>query len=282
MSHDQVLRNVSQNRSDMNDLQNQAATQKRVTKPSDDPVAASRLLSTRIDLQGTKQYLKTLNYAQSFLNYTDQSLDDLTQNLVRLKELIIAQSNDASSNKDTRRVVATEVDQIFQQVVKIGNRKLADRFIFGGYKTTRPPFDGEGIYKGDQGEMLIGVDKQNYVAMNLPGSKVFLGEGLSRDGISHATTEQPATIEEYLQETVDKAIEEQRVSQQIQHNLQDEDLKVQDDNQEQVQNRGPASVESTLRSIIGRDPNSIERDVEVNGTNLFSLIKKVNVALRTD
>lgn len=264
MTYDQILKNVTQNRSEMYDLQNKAATQKQVNKPSDDPVAAARVLSARIDLKGIDQYMKNLNYAQSFLEFTDQSLDDLSQNLVRLKELTIAQVNDASSNKGTRRAVATEVDQIYNQIVKIGNRKLADRFIFGGYKTTRVPFKINGEYHGDRGEMLIGLDKENYLPMNVPGSKVFLGEGLSADGISHASSTQPATIEEFLVENFNsnKASKPKAES-----------------SHPEVSQRGPASVEGSLRSSVNR--SKVEGQ-EVNGVNLFSLVKKVEISLKTD
>src|SRR5690349_11991604 len=97
MRYGQVDKNISKNRSDMASLQNQAATQKRVTKPSDDPLAASRVLSNRIDLQGNKQFTKSLGYAKSFLDYTDQSLGDLSEVIMRAKELAISQSNDASA-----------------------------------------------------------------------------------------------------------------------------------------------------------------------------------------
>ena len=100
--------------------------------------------------------------------------------------MAVAQANDAGSNEVSRRVVGTEVKQIYEQIVRIGNRKLGDRYIFGGYKTTVSPFDVSGKYKGDTGEMLINVDKGAFVAMNIPGSKVFMGEGLSSDGISHS------------------------------------------------------------------------------------------------
>src|ERR1700730_17002910 len=99
MAFEQVKGNIAKNRSQMSDLQNQAATQKRVTKPSDDPLAASRVLANRIDLQGNKQFSKSLNYAHSFLEFTDQSLGELTEVLVRAKELAISQSSDGASNE---------------------------------------------------------------------------------------------------------------------------------------------------------------------------------------
>ena len=135
MQYEQVKGNISKNRSQMAELQNQAATQKRVTKPSDDPLAASRVLGNRIDLQSNQQFVKSLNYAKSFLELTDQSLGDLSEILVRAKELALSQSNDGSGNEDSRRVVATEVEQLHNAMVGIGNRKLGDRFIFGGFST---------------------------------------------------------------------------------------------------------------------------------------------------
>src|ERR1700748_3460571 len=111
MQFEQVKSNISKNRSTMSDLQNQAATQKRVNKPSDDPLAASRVLGNRIDLQGNKQFGKSLSYAKSFLEFTDQSLGELTDILVRAKELAVGQSNDGTGSQETRRAVATEVEQ---------------------------------------------------------------------------------------------------------------------------------------------------------------------------
>ncbi len=268
MTFTQVNRNLEKNRTEMSDLQNKAATQKRVNKPSDDPVAAARVLTTRIDLQGSKQYIKNLNYAQSFLEFTDQSLDELTQTLVRLKELIVGQSNDASANKTSRRVVATEVEQLYNQMVKVGNRKLGDRFIFGGFSTTKAPFATKGQYKGDSGEILVSVDKQSYLAMNIPGSKVFLGEGLSADGISHATSTQPATIEDFVAENDQKDLKE----------------KPQEPVKASPTLRGPASVESSLNqhAIANTPSKPAKTESDQKGTNLFNMVKKIEIALRTD
>ncbi|MCB0365929.1 MAG: flagellar hook-associated protein FlgL [Bdellovibrionaceae bacterium] len=197
MNYEQVKQNLAKNRTEMAHLQNQAATQKRVTKPSDDPVAAARVLASRVELAGTRQYLKNLDFARSFLEYTDQSLSELTEQLVRAKELALSQANDASANELSRDVVATEIEQIYNQIVQIGNRQHGDRYVFGGFKTTTTPFAHSGSYAGDMGEMMVHVDKGSFLAMNLPGAKVFLGQGLSKDGVSHASEQQARTIEEF-------------------------------------------------------------------------------------
>ena len=43
-----------------------------------------------------------------------------------------SQPSDAGANEQSRRVVGTEVSQIYNQLVLVGNRKLGDRYIFGG------------------------------------------------------------------------------------------------------------------------------------------------------
>ena len=190
MAYEQVNGNVSKNRQHMSELQNQAATQKRVTKPSDDPLAASRVLAHRVDLQGNQQFTKSLGYARSFLEYTDQSLAEITESLVRAKELAIRQASDGSAGESSRRVVATEMEQLYNGLVQVGNRKLGDRFIFGGFRTQSAPFDVKGNYSGDEGEMLIHVDKEAFLAMNTPGSRVFLGSGFTAHGPKFVTPEQ--------------------------------------------------------------------------------------------
>ena len=176
MNYEQVKGNVAKNRSEMSELQNQAATQKRVTKPSDDPLASARILSTRTDIGAGQQFIKNIHVAKGFLEFSEQTLGELAEALMRAKELAISQSNDASANEKTREVSATEIEQIYNQSIQIGNRKLGDRFLFGGFRTTRAPFDENGNYKGDNGEIKIAIDKEATVAMNVPGSQIFLGK----------------------------------------------------------------------------------------------------------
>lgn len=179
MNFEQVKSSLSKNRAELADLQSKAATQKRVTRPSDDPVAASRVLSARTDITTGKQFIKSIEQARTFLEYSEQSLAELSDLLNRAKELAISQANDASANDISRQATAAEIQQLFQQTVQIGNRKLGDRFLFGGYKTTRAPFDSEGRYHGDSGEIKISIQKEGAIAMNVPGDRIFLGRNIN-------------------------------------------------------------------------------------------------------
>src|ERR1700744_3302280 len=124
MNYDQVKGNIQRNRSEMSDLQNQAATQKRITKPSDDPVGTARTLGLRTEKMGIDQFQKNGDLAKNFLNITESALGDITDLLVRAKELAIGQANDAGANAESRLAVSAEVEQIHNEMVAIGNRRL--------------------------------------------------------------------------------------------------------------------------------------------------------------
>ncbi len=261
MQYNQVQKNLNQNRAQMSELQNQAATQKRVNKPSDDPLASARVLSARTEERGNAQFIKNINQAKSFLEFSEQSLAELNEILVRAKELAIAQSNDAAGNEESRRVVASEIEQIYNQAIQIGNRKLGERYIFGGYRTQTMPFNLFGEYQGDDGDMKIQTQKDAFVPMNLPGSKVFLGKGLSGDGVSRTTSPTPKTVEE-LSDALNEEAKIQAQQQEIEEDF--------------VQLRGPASVHSPGK-MNKKDPVT-----QNTGINLFSVLKGLENSLKTN
>ena len=112
--------------------------------------------------------------------------------------------------------------------------------------------------------MLVHVDKNSFVAMNVPGSKIFLGQGLSRDGISHATARQPETLEELDQQLAE--IESAEAEKEQQASL-----------------RGPASLRTPQvaadPSVTPEETLLVERMEDENGVDVFQVVKRLEVAL---
>lgn len=179
MNHTQVVGNLQKNRYDLSKFQNQAALQKRITKPSDDPLGAARILESRTEMKGFEQFEKNIVSAKAFVEFSETSLGEVGELLIRAKELAIQQASDGAAGPETRKMVAKEIKQIFGQLVNIGNRKIGDRYLFGGYKTNKAPFDLKGNYYGDDSEIEIPIDKDAKVVMNIPGSKVFMGKNIN-------------------------------------------------------------------------------------------------------
>ena len=68
------------------------------------------------------------------------------------------------------------MDQLFKDLVATGNRRMGDRYIFGGYKTRSAPFDHEGNYAGDSGSIKFEISRGVFATVNLPGDRVFMGK----------------------------------------------------------------------------------------------------------
>lgn len=265
MGYNQVTTNLQKNRLEMSDLQNQAATQKKINKPSDDPVAAARVLGARSEESLNKQFLKNIDLAKGFLEASDQSLGELAEGLMRAKELTIQAANDPGGGAETRRIASLEIEQMYSQAVQIGNRKLGERYIFGGFKTTSAPFTPQGNYLGDDGDMKIQISKDGYVAMNVPGQKVIMGQGISEDGYLRARGETPKTTEELIDYK----------NQEIERGQKNQDA----EDQKQTEVRGLASeTGNRISSRVG--PKGV--DYDTTGINVLQTLKDLEVGLKVN
>lgn len=168
-----VRDSLSRSRSKLENLQMQNSTLKKLNKPSDDPVGSGKILEMRTDKVNNDQFQSNAKFAQSFLENTDAALEDLSEVLMRAKEIAIGQSSSASSTPETRIGVAEEVNQLFQRSVSTSNRRIGDRFIFGGFQSNSNPVDADGNYRGDEGEMMLEIGREVFIGMNIPGIQVF-------------------------------------------------------------------------------------------------------------
>jgi len=173
MNYDVLRTNISRSRERMEKLQTEEATMKKLNTPSDNPVGAAKVLEVRTEKMNNDHFISNAKMAESFLTNSEQVLQDLTNIVVRAKEIAINQSSDASSSPESRLGVAEEVAQLYRQAVSDANRRIGDRYLFGGYKTDKPPVDPDGHYHGDQGQMMVEIGKDVYIAMNVPGVDAF-------------------------------------------------------------------------------------------------------------
>jgi len=228
-------------------------------------LGATRVLNAKTDEKTQKQFVKSLQFATDFLNFTDQSLGEASEIISRAKELAISQANEASANANTRQVVATEVEQLLNQAVQVANRKLGDRYIFAGYKTNQTPFTKQGEYKGDDGEIKIQVNKDSYITMNVPGNKIFLGEGNGEDNLEALDVPRNAEQLEQLKQFEQQEDERKAELVPLAHVYT-----------KNSQNRSIASVSG---------PRTAEGESEyapAAGANVFDILQSLVISLKTD
>ncbi|HEY8278244.1 MAG TPA: flagellar hook-associated protein FlgL [Bdellovibrionota bacterium] len=172
-----VRDSLNRSRLKMNNLQKENSTLKRVNSPADDPVGNAKLMTIRNETLDNEQFERNASLAKAFLNYSDSSLEEITNLVGRAKELALGQASSAANGEDSRAMVAQEIRNIQAEVNSIANRRLGARYIFSGYKTNTQPFDseGNGTYTGDDGKIMVEVQKDVFIGMNVPGHDVFLG-----------------------------------------------------------------------------------------------------------
>lgn len=164
---------VRRTRSRMEKLQIQNATQKKLISPSDDPAANTKIMDIRTQATINSQFESNAVLAKNRLDATDAALGEVYDLFVRAKEIAISQSSGASANADSRLSVAQEVSSLYKQLVSVANRRVGQHYIFGGFKTQESPYSPDGKYKGDDGEIPVEVQKDVFVAVNIPGPQVF-------------------------------------------------------------------------------------------------------------
>ncbi len=153
-------------------LHKKISTGKEINSLSDDPVKLPRILASRTVLAGYEQYKKNIDYALSYLNIVETTLDDVKGVIIRIKEIAVTQAT-ATTDPTARQTAAKEVSQLFDELVRLGNTRFENRHIFSGYKTDTAAFDASGTYQGDNSEFSLRVDADKTMKVGITGQSVF-------------------------------------------------------------------------------------------------------------
>lgn len=129
------LSNINTNKVAQDKLSTMMSTQKKITKPSDDPVIAIRSLRLRSSVaQITQYYEKNAPDAESWLDVTE----DAIINVVGVLEDMIKQVTKGASEQlktSDREVIVDQLKELRDELYSTGNADYAGRFIFTGYRT---------------------------------------------------------------------------------------------------------------------------------------------------
>jgi flagellar hook-associated protein 3 FlgL len=161
----------------LNKIQLQIATGKRVLVPSDDPAASKRILDVNELISVQNQYLDNLNMAESRLNVEEAAVDSVISLLQRARELAL-QGNNGVLDDQSRLNIAAEVDQLQEQLIDIANTTDSNgEYLFAGYQTTTVPFARTAAntftYAGDDGQRFLQVSQSRQIAVGDSGNDVF-------------------------------------------------------------------------------------------------------------
>jgi flagellar hook-associated protein 3 len=164
--------------------QEEAASGKNLLQPSDDPASTRRVLDLRQDFATLAQYKRQQDTLTASLGATENALQGIETALLRAKELAIQGGNDALSLED-HDVLAQEVEEIYTQVLRLGNETFDGRYLFAGRANTQAPFTTAGLFTGDSRSTQVRIDTQQSLETTVVGSE-FLASDL-RPSLSTTT-----------------------------------------------------------------------------------------------
>lgn len=174
-----MLRNLNTSYGKMGKLQEQMNSGSKISRPSDDPVVAVKGMGYRVDLNRVEQYTRNMNDMHSWLDTTDEALDQVGSSLIRVQELVTQAANDTNTD-DERQKIAVEISQIQQQMRDLANTKVGENYIFSGTHTDQAlypdttsgiQFAGTGLTSTIQLNVYDGVN----MTVNTPGAELFKG-----------------------------------------------------------------------------------------------------------
>lgn len=173
--------------------QQQVSTGERILSPSDDPVAAVRVLGIERDLNLTEQYQSNADVAESKLSVTDGVLSSAADILQRIRQLAVQGLND-SNDANARQAIAEEMNQLNESLLSLANSTDANgEYLFSGYQSNTQAFDPSTYaYNGDSGQRNVRVGSGYLVEISEPGDQIFVSNNL--DGSTQAIFQ---TIEDF-------------------------------------------------------------------------------------
>ena len=140
--HDQER--IQKSNEELYRIQETLSTGKQINRPSDNPEGTRQVLNYRTILSNIGQYSENIDFGQRWCQATNDTLDTVSQSLLRCRELAQTQA-DSTASQETRAVSAKEVEGMYQDLLDLANTKHEGRYLFAPERTETPPFDPDTV-----------------------------------------------------------------------------------------------------------------------------------------
>lgn len=158
--------------------QAQLAQGKQIINASDSPNQAATIQRLKSILNKQDSYQSSLNTIKARLQGEDSTLQNVSDLLVRAKEVAVQGAND-TLNAGDRKALGTEMQALRDQLLSLANTKDSNgNYLFAGSRVKQPAFvetvNGSPEYRGDQTRMNVRVGDQRSIPINRTGTDAFV------------------------------------------------------------------------------------------------------------
>jgi flagellar hook-associated protein 3 FlgL len=176
MTQRNILADLNRVSDKLSRTQSKIASNREITRPSDDPFNAARALALRTSMESTQQYQRNIQDALGWQETAEIALSDITDALHRAQELAVDGASDTSP-PEARLSIAAEIDQLIEGIKQNGNSTYRGRYVFAGTTTDAPPYvAGDDLYHGSPGDVERQIGPGVALSIGLRADS-FLGNG---------------------------------------------------------------------------------------------------------
>ena len=177
MMHGNALSEMMRRQADVSNTQAEVASGLKVQKPSDDPVAALKIMQLSQAKSANTQYGSNISASTTRLDQEEQALADSESILQRVQQLAVQSNSSALSSAD-RQSIVTELGSLNSQLLDVTNRKDSNgEYLFSGMSGTQP-FVRNAInsvsYAGDDATRSLQIGDSQFIHYGSSGRQVFM------------------------------------------------------------------------------------------------------------
>jgi len=146
--YDTSMRNLQHNLGKLNTLDEQIASQRKINRPSDNPIGFTNSMKYTNILSALGQQQLTMKDGEVYMTVLENTHNSMNKAFARCHELAVQAANDTEQHEQ-RLFTNLEVRQLLEQVVANAQTKHKDGYIFSGKWTNQLPYEikkGEAIY----------------------------------------------------------------------------------------------------------------------------------------
>jgi len=175
MTSAKLIQNLNTNMRKMASLQEQTATSRKINRPSDDPAGMTYGLRYRSDLSANTQYQSNVSSSLSWLEFYDSQLDQATQVLQRVNDLVV-QGSTGTNTPQSLESINKEILELKKQMADIANSSFNGKYVFNGQLYDQQPYpDGVDAktVTADSGAVPYEIGQGITINVNLQANQIF-------------------------------------------------------------------------------------------------------------
>jgi flagellar hook-associated protein 3 FlgL len=175
--------------------QTELSTGLQLQNAADNPAAMAQVNQLNAQISASQQYQTNGSSLTSNLQIEEQSLSDATTTMQSARDLAV-EANNASLTSSQRQDIATQLQQLLQQMVSTANSTDSNgTYLFSGETPTTQPFSQSGpqvTYNGSTSVSQVQISSNQLVSSGDAGANVFMnipgGNGTFTTSVGAANT----------------------------------------------------------------------------------------------